>query len=196
MLLNQFFDRKSRLFNEIYSIDQATNLYMIEVALDQYTDIFNSWDPAPFKRREIDPDLETYLEGSCDEIPAKYPIELYFKLPQGKRHEQMEQETKQGLENSFNFKLYVLRKELGKTNTQMVLCILMGFFFLWLGTILANRFETKMLLSLLAEGLFIGGWVFLWEAVSLFFFTNRDLYHRYRMYQRLRQAPVVFAETR
>ncbi|XPM57997.2 MAG: hypothetical protein EDM05_009505 [Leptolyngbya sp. IPPAS B-1204] len=51
-----------------------------------------------------------------------------------------------------------------------------------------------MLTSLLAEGIFIGGWVFLWEAVSLFFFTDLELYERYRAYKRLLNAPVFFRE--
>lgn len=186
--------KTDRLFSEIYKIDESTNLYMIEIALDQYGDIFNAWDPAPFKRREIDPDLKLYLEGSSDEIPFQYPIELSFTLPQGKRNERMEEEARQGLKNSFIFKRYFLNKELKKTNSQTVMCIFLGFGFLWIGTIFSDRFEAKLLLSLLAEGLFIGGWVFLLEAVSLFFFTNRDLYHRYRTYKRLQNAPVFFRE--
>lgn len=186
--------KQDQLFSEIYKIDEATNLYMIEVALDQYSDIFNEWDPAPFKRREIDPDLELYLEGSSDEISFRYPIELCFTLPKGIRDEHLEGEMRDGLRNSFFFKMYLIKKELKKTNTQMFRWVLLGFVFLWLGTVLSNQAEGKMALSLLADGLFIGGWVFLWEAVSLFFFTNRDLYGRYRTYKRLYKAPVFFRE--
>jgi hypothetical protein len=186
--------KQDQLFSQIYQIDEATNLYMIEVALDQYGDIFNEWDPAPFKRREIDPDLELYLEGSSDEISDRYPIELSFTLPQGTRDEQTEQEMRDGLRNSFTFKIYLLKKELRKTNAQMLRWVLLGFIFLWLGSVLSSQFKETVLVSLLAEGLFIGGWVFLWEAVSLFFFTNRELYNRYRTYRRLHQAPVFFRE--
>lgn len=186
--------KKDSLFDEIYKIDESTNLYMVEVGLDQYSDIFNSWDPAPFKRRELDPDLQVYLEESSNEIPAKYAIELCFTLPQGKRDERIEAETKQGLMNSFMFKRYFLKKTIKKTNTQILLCVFLGFVFLWMGTMFSNRFEGKLLFSLLSDALLIGGWVFLWEAVSLFFFTNRELYERYRLYKRLQGAPVVFRE--
>lgn len=181
-------------FNKVYKIDAATNCYMIEVELDQYKDIFNEWDPAPFKRRDIDPDLELYLEGSSDEIPFHYPIELCFIIPTGTRDEQIEIETRQGLENSFIFKRYLLRKELTKTNTQMIRFVLIGFIFLGVAAFFAERTEETVLLSALIEGVFIVGWVFLWEAVSLFFFTNRELYQRYRTYKRLQNAPVFFRE--
>lgn len=58
----------------MYLIDQVSHAYMIEVALDQYTDIFSEWDPAPFKRRDLDSDLKLYLEECSEEIPFKYPI--------------------------------------------------------------------------------------------------------------------------
>lgn len=186
--------RKAQLFEEIYPIDQATHSYMVEVALDKYSDIFSTWDPAPFKRRELDPDLELYLEGSSDEIPYRYPIELCFTLPSDKRNPHMEQEVRNGLKNSFVFKRYLLSKEIKQTNTRMVMYLFIGFGFLLAGTLLSHHFEGKLLLSLLADGLFIGGWVFIWEAVSLFFFTNRELYDRYRTYKRLQSAPVIFRE--
>lgn len=187
---------KDKPFSEIYQIDKATNSYMIEVALDHYTNIFNKWDSAPFKRREIDPDLKLYLEGSSDEIPFCYPIELCFTIPQDKWDEQLEQEARKGLDNTFAFKIYLLKKELRKTNTEMLRDVILGFIFLWVATVFSKKYEGSELLSLVEQGLFIGGWVFLWEAISLFFFTNRELYHRYRTYQRLRHAPVIFREVR
>jgi hypothetical protein len=183
-----------KTLNETYQIDEATKLYMIEVALDKYTDIFNEWDPAPFKRREIDPDLQIYLETSSDEIPFRYPIELCFILPPDRWDEQLEQDTRKGLENTFKFKIYLLKRELRKTNTQTIRNILLGFIFLWVGTVFSKKFEASVPLTLLGEGLFIGGWVFLWEAVSLFFFTNQEHYHRYRTYNRLKNAPVIFRQ--
>jgi len=188
--------REDKLFDEIYKVDESTNLYMVEVGLDQYSDIFNSWDPAPFKRRELDPDLELYLEESCEEVPFKYPIEVLFTLPLDRRNERMEAETQEGLKNSFKFKRYFIRKKIKKTNTQIFVCILLGFGLLWLGTILSARNESNLFSSLLADGILIGGWVFLWEAVSLFFFTNRELYHRYRIYKRLQEAPVIFRDAK
>ncbi|MDX2239964.1 MAG: hypothetical protein NW224_04695 [Leptolyngbyaceae cyanobacterium bins.302] len=182
------------LFGEIYRIDQDTDRYMIEIALDRYADIFSTWDPAPFKRRAMDPDLELYLEGSSDEISSRYPIELYFTLPAGSRNAAIEDETRYGLRNVFIFKIYLIKKELGKTNALILRYVLLGFIFLWIGTVSFKHPSDNVWLSLVADALIIGGWVFLWEAVSLFFFTNRELYQRYRTYRRLQNAPVIFRE--
>jgi hypothetical protein len=186
--------KKDKLFNENYVIDAATNLYMIEVGLAQYAEIFSEWDPAPFKRREIDPDLETYLERSSDEIPWKYSIELCFIISAENYDEQMEGESRKGLENSFAFKLYLFKKERKKVNARMLWFIIVGFVFLGVAATFAEKVADVIWLSTLVEGLSISGWVLLWEAVSLFFFTNRELYHRYRTYKRLQNALVVFRE--
>ncbi|NJL47354.1 MAG: hypothetical protein HC929_07535 [Leptolyngbyaceae cyanobacterium SM2_5_2] len=186
--------RKDPGFREAYAIDQANNAYMIEVALDNYTDIFNEWDPAPFKRRELDQDLQVYLEGSANEIPSRYPIELCFTLPPGGRDLAKEEEVRAGLKNSVSFKLYLFRKEMGLINSRTFRYVLAGLGTLWVARLLSKPTEVSDITAVLTEGLFIGGWVFLWEAVSLFFFSNRDLYLRYRTYQRLRGCEVIFQE--
>lgn len=189
-----FMKKSNSIFSEIYTLDPVTNCYIIEIGLDQYADIFDEWDPAPFKRRSLDPDLELYLKGSSEEIPLRHPIELMFLMPAGSRNEALEQAARHGIRNSIAFKMYLLRKELKKTQFRLVRYVLLGFVFLWAGQIFPDRFGETMLTSLLAEGIFIGGWVFLWEAVSLFFFTDLELYERYRAYKRLLNAPVFFRE--
>ncbi len=183
---------KDPLFSQTYTINPSTNCYLIEIALAEYTDIFDEWDPAPFKHRSIDPDLELYLEGSSEEIPLRYPVELHFTVLARSRDNKMEEESRSGLRNSFDFKMYLLRKELRKTNTQILRCIVLGFIFLWMGMLFSDKFSGRVLAYLLAEAIIIGGWVFLWEAVSMFFFTNREIYHRYRLYKRLSDSPVIF----
>jgi hypothetical protein len=185
--------RKKSLFSEIYKLDHQTGCYMIEIALDQYADIFNEWDPAPFKRRDIDPDLQLYLEESSNEIPFRRPIELCFTVPEAVLDDKTEQEARDGLKNSFGFKIYFLKKDIQKLNARMLRFVVIGFAFLWIGTIFSLRYKEEQIIPYtLIQGLFISGWVFLWEAVSLIFFTNRDLYHRYRTYKRLQDAPILF----
>ncbi len=186
--------RRDNFFNEVYSIDKANNAYMIEVALDHYTDIFSEWDPAPFKRRELDPDLQLYLESGADEIPSKYLIEVCFVLPTGSRDEAMENDVRTGLRNSLDLKIYLIRKEVKLINTRTFRYVISGLGTLLVAKLISGPAEFNIVTSVLTEGLFIGGWVFLWEAVSLFFFSNRDLYSRYHTYKRLRGSQVIFSE--
>ncbi|NJL45571.1 MAG: hypothetical protein HC922_07240 [Leptolyngbyaceae cyanobacterium SM2_3_12] len=182
------------LFSEVYTLDPSTNRYMIEIALDQYEDIFNEWDPAPFKRREIDSDLKLYLEVSTEEIPFKCPIELFFFLPKGYRNETMEEESRIAFKNYFGFKLNFLKRDLRRVNTRLLRYIFLGFLLLWVGTTYPGHDAETTWSTVVTEGIFIGGWVFLWEAVSLFFFTKREIYHEYQINKKILNAPIFFKE--
>ncbi|AIE74550.1 MULTISPECIES: hypothetical protein [unclassified Synechocystis] len=186
--------QRDQFFKEIYEIDPNNDAYMIEVALDSYADIFSEWDPAPFKRRDLDADLQIYLEAGAEDIPDRHGIELCFILPPGTRDMQAEKEFLTGLRNSFVFKTYQLRKEIKKDNHFILRYMVMGFALLWLGYTVPSRVSQGTISSIIADGIFVGGWVFLWEAVYLFFFTNRDLYMKHRTYRRLQRAPVIFRE--
>lgn len=186
--------KSDSLFSQFYNFDESTNRYMIEIALDEYTDIFNEWHPAPFKRRQIDPDLYVYLEGSCEEIPSNYPIELYFSIPKQIYNQHRETEVRSALKNCFTFKIYFLKRQIKKINIRMLRYAFIGLVLLWFGSIFPTQYSETILINLVTDGIVIGGWVFLWEAVSLFFFTNRELSHQYFIYRRLLNAPIIFAE--
>jgi len=186
--------KKDPLFGEIYRFDESTDRYMIEIGIDTYADIFNQWDPAPFKRRDLDADLEIYLEGSSEEIPLRYSIELFFILPVGKRDKNIEEETRIAISSYFSFRLYFLRKHLQKITILVLRYLVLGFVLLWVGTNFPDYVtETESDWAIVVtEGIFIGGWVFLWESVSLFFFSGREQRYRYRLFKRLHRAPVFF----
>jgi len=182
------------IFRELYRFDEKTGAYIIEIALDKYSDIFSEWDPAPFKLRDIDHDLELYLEGCSDDIPYHYPLILSFTIPLGVRNESIEEQARNGLRNGFKFKIYFIRKEIAKTNARTLLFILIGFAFLWVATIFPKKLTASVFPAILVEGLFIGGWVFLWEAITLALFTTTGLIHSIRIYKRLLNSSIVFRE--
>lgn len=182
------------IFRELYRFDKKSGAYIIEIALDKYSDIFSEWDPAPFKLRDIDHDLELYLEGCSDDIPYRYPLILSFTIPMGARDEIIEEQARKGLRNGFKFKIYFIRKEIARTNARTLLFMLIGFAFLWAATIFPKQLASSVFPSLLVEGLFIGGWVFLWEAITLALFTTTGLAHSSRIYKRLLCSTIVFRE--
>lgn len=69
---------------------------------------------------------------------------------------------------------------------------MISFTFLLSAYIFKRRFDMNVFLSILVEGQFIGGWVFLWEAISLFFFTNYDLYKKVKKYKRFLNTSIKF----
>ena len=186
--------KKDNIFAQTYQLNESTNVCFIEIALTQYDHIFNKWDCAPLERREVEPELESYLKRCCQEIPSKYSLELYFKIPAEIKNPEKEEKSRNGLKNYFTFQIYLLKKKLKKNNRYIFLYILSGFFLLWIVAIWQIDIS-QILLSIIENGLLIGGWVFLWEAVSTLFFSNSELYESYRIYKRLLNSLILFQET-
>ena len=46
--------KKKSTLDRLYSYDKKNNAYKIEISLDKYEDIYNEWDPTPFKKRDIE----------------------------------------------------------------------------------------------------------------------------------------------
>lgn len=56
------------MLEKIYERNPENGNFIIEISLDNYAEIFNEWDHAPFKRKDINPELLNFLEDSIDDI--------------------------------------------------------------------------------------------------------------------------------
>lgn len=188
---------KKKRFNylkKVYKVEASSKTFIIEISLDDYNDIFNEWDPAPFRRRDIDPDLNHFLIDSSEDIPLKYPLKLCFFIPQNARDTTKEELAKSGLKNFFDFLISDLIRKLRILRQKGTIYIFTSFTFLTLASILKTKLNVGILSDTLLEGLFIGGWVFLWEAFTLFFFSSYDLYRELKIYKRLSISNIQFKE--
>jgi len=179
-------------FKKYYSSDGRTGAYRIEISLDTYTDVFNEWDPAPFKKRDIEPDFEEYIKNCSADIPLEYKIQLFLCLPEKQYDTQKEDIIKEGIKTYFQSKIEMIRKNLQAMNKNTLVYGLTSIVFLILAVSLQNFSTDNVVLNLVLQGLFIGGWVFLWEALNIFVFLKRDTKYQYEVYERLFLADIKF----
>lgn len=71
--------KKSSIVN-YYNTNPDTSAYMIEISLDEYSELFNGWDASPLRRRDLEPELLDYIEQCGAEIPLNYNLGLYLYL--------------------------------------------------------------------------------------------------------------------
>lgn len=185
--------KKKNYLKQIYKMNPETNAFIIEISLDSYNEIFNGWDPSPIKRRDLDPDLVHFMEECDAEIPLNYPLELQFYLPKEQLDEDKENLTRIGIKNNFSFTALFIMKELDLIKKKIVFYILTAFAFLWVGYLSRQQVEANIITSVLTEGLTIGGWVFLWEVFSLFFFSRQEVLARLKRYKRFKEANISFS---
>ena len=178
---------------KVYQVDPATGAFLVEVALDRYRDVFNDWDPAPFKRRDLDPDLLTYLNDSSLEIPLRYKLTLTFTVPADVADIEKERLVSDGIRNYFAFEARQMRrrlKQLYRTTAAYLICAVV----LLIATTYANRIENaNLVLELLQQGITIGAWVLGWECMSRFLFDHRRVRTELRHIRRFEKAPLSFA---
>lgn len=186
------FKKKKNYLKQIYKMNPETNAFIIEISLDNYNEIFNGWDPSPIKRRDLDPDLVNFMEVCSSDIPLKFSLELQFYIPEGQYNEDKENLSRVGIKNNFDFTSHFIRKEINQIGKRIILCIMMAIAFLSVGYLSGQRVETNVVTSILIEGLSIGGWVFLWEAFSLFFFSRQEVYSRLKTYSRFQDTEISF----
>jgi hypothetical protein len=176
----------------IYHTNRHNNAFLIELNLDQYDDLFNSWDGSALDRKELDPELSHFLERASYELPLKEKVELCFYLPKNKKNEKMEADSRATIKNNFRMKQFFIDQDLKHNNKKIATYIVMGILFLLTAYLIPETKDLSILISLLMEGLFVGGWVFLWEAFSIFFFGSRELKDKKRRYFRYLDSDIVF----
>lgn len=186
------FKRRKNYLKQIYKVNPETNAYIIEISLVDYNEIFNGWDPSPIKRRDLDPDLVHFLEECDSDIPLQFSLELQFYMPKKQYDEEKENLSRVGIKNYFYYTIHFIRKEMEQTRKRIIFYIIAAFAFLSVGYISNQQVEQNILTTTLLEGLSIGGWVFLWEAFSLFFFTRQRVLGRLKRYIRFESTKISF----
>jgi len=183
-------DRKKRLAPEgteaLYR-EHAGKL-VIEIELNSPKQLFDSFDPAPFHEKELDPDAEEYIYNAVDEFPLKKSLEILIHLPPAEVSAEIEDNLKKAIRNHFSYKKLLTEIELKRLLYQgrRNLMIALIFLFLCLLTIrLLSAFEESLMITLFSEGLLIIGWVAMWEPIYIFLYGWWPIVHRRNIYQKI-----------
>ncbi len=176
----------------VYRKHENTDRFAIEVAIDNYNDVFNEWDPAPFKRRSLNPELQYFLEECSNDISIKYPLAIVFYMPSIEHVSEKETFCIDGIHTHFAFMLHVLEKDQRDIMVNVCKNAAIGIVILCSAVIFDAQPIKSFFLQVLGQGLFIGGWVFIWEALATVGFRNSDLLYKKKELKRFLDAPVVF----
>lgn len=180
----------------LYEYDRKKNVFSIKLSIDTYNDLYDEWDYSPFRKRDLDKNLLEHLEECSREIPLKHRLAVHFYMPTSERDASREERSIAGLRNYFQYLLYKKAQEKKKYNIYVFLYIISGLLLLTGAYFLQGTLETHLLLTILPEGLFIGGWVLFWEAFSILFFKSREMRQNLREYKRLIQAEIHYTYIR
>lgn len=190
-----FFDKnRKREYLNLYNVNPETNAYILELQLDDYSELFNGWDASNVRKKEIEPELMDYFEQAAGEIPIKEKIEICFYLPANLRDTEKENKSVAALLNNFRVKRVFLTKNLRDIYRKFMTYVALSASLLTAAHILPEFGELFVFYKIMIEGMFIGGWWILWEGCSLFFFTGHDVRVRRQIFERYLDSKIYFKD--
>jgi len=190
-IMKRKIENRKRYFQELYKYDKISNSYLIEVSLDDYDDVFDDWDPSPFKKRDIEDEFNDFIVNSSEDIPLNQNISIVLYLPRSKKNPRKEATLKAAYRNFYNYILEKIHKDIISTNKSTVMYLFLALGLLSIGYTLFKG-EQNLFFTVLQEGVLVGGWVFLWEFFTNIFIKMRELYNTQKLYNRLYNAEIRF----
>ncbi len=177
---------------QIYPFDPHTQTFIIPTRLEGYADFFNPIDPSPAPARDLSRELIDYLNQCSDEIPAKYPVAISIEIRKEMYDAQHEVECVQGLRSFFQHEIFVTQSRIRHGRGLAFKYLLVSLSCL-AGYIISEPWSLAgFLWNLLREAILIGGWVFLWETVTLNFIEMDTHVMEIRKFRRLIEARITF----
>ncbi len=173
----------------------SSNKYIIDVSVNSPDDVYaDVWKQASFIKEELDPRLIDYLITSVHELKSnKFVIQFDFAKD---ADVSMMSHIKESVRNTFRYRQ---RQESKQYRTRLIrsgILLLFGFAMLAAVAMLhkAGFEESSATAFLFYEGLMLAGWVLLFgtSAIAL---AHWVIHRRSQSdFQRLAEAPVLFAE--
>ncbi|MCX7351507.1 MAG: hypothetical protein NTZ54_19000 [Alphaproteobacteria bacterium] len=167
---------------------------MIEIKLDSPEQLLNSFDPSPFRSRDLDDSAADYIVQCADEAGSGEPLRLIIELPLSEAARDLTRELPAALHNSFSYRADRTRHELRELFRMGRLSLAIGLIVL-AACMLVIQFlersaERTTLVRMTEQGLFIVGWVAIWRPFEIFFYDWWPLKHRINLLDRLSTMTV------
>ncbi len=183
--------KTGRYYQTLYRFDDQSGAYLIEVSLDDYDEVYDDWDPSPFKKRDIEDEFNDFIVDSSGDIPLRMDVQIVLHLPEGKRSAEKETILVSAYRYFYGYIVQRMRKDLDNQRVKAFSYLFFSLIFMSIGYFFTVE-GRSMFLTVLHEGILIGGWVFLWEFITTLFISGRDKVKEFKLFQRLLNADVKF----
>jgi hypothetical protein len=178
-------------YKKVYPFDSKTKEFLLDLSIDHISELFDEWDGSILSKKDLDPDMVDYLVEAVKELPHKANIKIGFRIKQVKVEEPIMDQIKKALHNYFGFQIFLCYRKRLRLLRKAIIYLLFGLAFIYSAYEFDYVFE-NISMNVLKEGLFIGGWVFVWESISILFFERRNISKEAKQYKKIMQAPIVY----
>lgn len=183
---------KRNYLDQFYTVDEESGDYIIEITIQDYDDIFNSWDSSLYNIRDLDSSLKAFIEECSRDIDINKKVTLRFNIQKETKDPELENTISNGIRNFFEYYAYITKRKLRERNKKALIFIGISAAFTISSFFLRNELDPELFQHFILESLTVGGWIFMWEAFSYLFILSNDERKKKKEYRRLMKAPMLF----
>jgi len=188
-----FYSMEVIMVDSLYRENNETGRIIIDISLDNYMDFFHEWDSAILRKRDMHPELTDFLDVCSVDIPLNKKIQIHFLIENVKRDPIGEKGIVESYTNYYKFLAKMEKHKIRRNLKFALLFLLIALVIIFAHTMLLKSVPQGVWSEVFMEGLMIGGWVFMWEALHTVSFGNLDLITRYREINRFFTAVITFS---
>jgi hypothetical protein len=149
----------------------------IELRLRLLAQLFHSFDPSPFRERELDATAEEFIVGWAWDLPRRIPLELVIHLEEARHESPAELNALVGdaIRNHFRYRAETKRRQYRALMARGRTSLSVGLAFYALCFVVGQalvRVTDSPVAELAQESLLIGGWVAMWRPIEIFLYDS------------------------
>jgi hypothetical protein len=174
---------------------EAGGTEWLDLHIASQRQLFNSMDPAPFRERDLDPDVSTYVREWAEELSLTAPLGVRVTVTDEPATGTEAASLRSALHENFARSAAEHRRNLKKLFRDGRISLVIGVAFLGLAIGIAEwaaaRIPNAHYATLVEESVVIGGWVALWQPINIFLYDWWPIRRLVKLYDRLARADVV-----
>lgn len=175
------------------------NCALIEVHVSDLKELFNSLDPTPFHKRDLDPNAEEFIVAWAREIDKQQPLGLLVHVDRQASSPDASEIVHTAVRDHFKRRAEMTRQNLRRLFRLGRSSLVIGLAFLAACVITADVVEPMLratrFATVIREGLVIGGWVAMWRPLEIFLYEWWPIRNEARLFDRLSAMRVRVVPT-
>jgi hypothetical protein len=170
---------------------------IIELRVEEIAQLFDSFDPFPFRERDLDKNAEEYIVAWARELPRDQNLKIIVYAPDSELRTDAAYQLRPALTRYFAYRAEVTDRDLNELFRVGLTSLMIGA-----GVLAACIFVARVLTTIkgyddirrfIEESLIIFGWVANWRPIEIFLYDWWPVARWRDLYRRLAVAEIEIA---
>lgn len=169
--------------------------HRLDITIATEKQFFNSMDPAPFRKRELDPAVVDYILAWAEKAPGNANLGLTLRVETPPADVDVQAIVAEAVCENFRRLAADKRRALNRLFHDGRISLVIGVAFVGLAITISDwvsaAFSASHYAQIIADSFIIGAWVALWHPTNIFLYDWWPLRRQALLYDRLSRMDVV-----